>query len=164
MTHGRRQPESGDAPASDFARHSTPHFDSSHTHTQHDEGNLKLAAPLPGEVRFDAGEGNTAAELRVTVETCDRKRGRGEKTRGRSHAYPRRNYELGWGRGGARRPESARKHVGVREGERRGDGDAGVLGSIPCAGAASATWRRGWSKRGGAASFTAGESTTSTSG
>ena len=88
-----------------------------------------------------------------------RKREREGRARRGAGAHPRREHELSWGRGGARRPESAKMTVGNREEERRRYGDAGLRGSIPCARAASAARRRRWSKRGSTASFTAREST-----
>ena len=84
----------GETPASDCARHGTTPSDSLRVHALLNEGNNILVVPLPGGGWFDAGDDNTAAELRATVKTRYRKQTRGENGRGEAHAHPRRVLEL----------------------------------------------------------------------
>ena len=142
MTHGRRQPESGDAPASDFARHSTPPSDSSHTHALLDEGNLKLAAPQPEGHRNSAGDELRGGREQPRREEGFRKREREGRARRGAETHPRRvglDGEAGeevWQReslGGAHRR---------RRRERDGRVDSGSFTAIPCAGVLNSTTRR----------------------
>ena len=95
-----------------------------------DETNNLQVVSLPGGGWFDAGDDNTAAELRATVQTRFQKQTKGKKTRGCSHAHPRCVRKLDGDNGWLQRLESMKKLVGVGHEDDDGELDAGGLGPM----------------------------------